>query len=38
VRKLGIRVDGDDEDRSESRGLDAKKRSSGITAGIEKHD
>jgi serine/threonine protein kinase len=39
VRKLGIKVDGDEEDRDESCGLDTtKRRSNGITASIKKHD
>lgn len=38
MKKLGIRVDGDEEDRDESRCSDAKKRSNGMTTGMEKHD
>lgn len=40
MRKLGITVEGDEEDKTENRCPEAaaKKRASGITAGIEKHD
>lgn len=39
MKKLGLIVDGDEEDKNEKRCPEAtRKRSSGITAGIEKHD
>jgi len=38
VKKLGICVNGDEEDRDESRSPDTKKWSNGMTAGMEKHD
>ncbi|KAK3903087.1 AGC/NDR protein kinase, partial [Staphylotrichum tortipilum] len=40
VKKLGIGVDGDEEDQQGEAvgGFETKKRASGITAGIEKHD
>lgn len=40
MRKLGIRIDGDDEDQDqdESRCPEPGRRASGVTAGIEKHD
>ena len=40
MKKLGICVNGDDEDQDqdESRGPEPGKRASGVTAGIEKHE